>query len=98
MVSEESAFSLCRNSCQHSKNLRENRKSPLAPDNPPPHRIVLTGFMGSGKSTVGPLVAAQLGWRFIDIDNVIEAEAGSAIAELFARNGEQALRDRGQAQ
>ncbi len=41
-----------------------------------PRRIVLTGFMGSGKSTVGPLVARQLGWKFVDADDVIAAEAG----------------------
>jgi shikimate kinase len=58
-----------------------------------PRRIVLTGFMGSGKSTVGPLVAAQLGWRFVDVDDVIEAEAGCTIAELFTRQGEAAFRD-----
>ena len=51
-------------------------------------RIVLTGFMGSGKSTVGPLVAARLGWRFIDVDPAIEAEAGMTIAEIFRRAGE----------
>ena len=50
--------------------------------------------MGSGKSTVGPLLAARLGWRFIDVDDVIEAEAGIAIAEIFARHGESAFRDR----
>ncbi len=59
----------------------------------PPRRIVLTGFMGSGKSTVGPIVAARLGWRFIDVDNVIEAEAGAPIADIFARHGEGAFRD-----
>jgi shikimate kinase len=59
----------------------------------PIKRIVLTGFMGSGKSTVGPLVAARLGWRFVDADNVIEAEAGSRIAEIFASHGEAAFRD-----
>jgi shikimate kinase len=58
----------------------------------PTRRIVLTGFMGSGKTTVGPLVAARLGWRFIDVDDVIEAEAGMPIAEIFARNGEPAFR------
>ena len=47
--------------------------------------------MGSGKSTVGPLVAARLGWSFLDVDDVIEAEAGAAIAELFARHGEAAF-------
>src|SRR5579871_6349487 len=57
-------------------------------------RVVLTGFMGSGKSTVGPLVAARLGWRFIDADDVIEAEAGATIAEIFRRDGEAAFRDR----
>jgi shikimate kinase len=60
----------------------------------PPRRIVLTGFMGSGKTTVGPLVAARLGWNFVDLDDVIEAEAGATIAELFARQGEAAFRDR----
>jgi shikimate kinase len=59
-----------------------------------PRRIVLTGFMGSGKSTVGPLVARRLGWRFIDADEVIEQEAGATIAELFARHGESPFRDR----
>jgi shikimate kinase len=59
----------------------------------PIRRIVLTGFMGSGKSTVGPLVADRLGWSFLDVDNVIEAEAGCTIAELFARHGEPAFRD-----
>jgi shikimate kinase len=60
-------------------------------------RIVLTGFMGSGKSTVGPLVARRLGWDFLDVDDVIEAEAGASIAELFARQGEALFRDREQA-
>jgi len=57
-------------------------------------RVVLTGFMGSGKTTVGPLVADRLGWRFVDVDDVIEAEAASTIAELFARDGEASFRER----
>jgi shikimate kinase len=60
----------------------------------PARRIVLTGFMGSGKSTVGPLVARRLCWSFIDVDDVIEAEAGAPIAELFARHGEAGFRER----
>jgi shikimate kinase len=56
-------------------------------------RIVLTGFMGSGKSTVGPLVAARLGWRFLDADDVIVAETGMAISDFFARHGEPAFRE-----
>jgi shikimate kinase len=59
-----------------------------------PRRIVLTGFMGSGKSTVGPLLAGRLGWMFTDVDDVIEAEAGATIAELFARHGEAQFRER----
>jgi shikimate kinase len=56
-------------------------------------RIVLTGFMGSGKSTVGPLVAARLGWSFIDADDVIEAEARTPIAQIFAQHGEPHFRE-----
>jgi shikimate kinase len=43
---------------------------------------------------VGPLLAARLGWRFVDVDEVIEAEAGAKIAELFVRHGEAAFRAR----
>jgi shikimate kinase len=50
--------------------------------------------MGSGKSTLGPLLAARLGWKFLDVDEVIEAEAAATIAELFARHGEPAFRAR----
>jgi shikimate kinase len=56
-------------------------------------RIVLTGFMGSGKSTVGPLVARKLGWRFVDADDVIVADAGMPIHAFFARHGEAAFRE-----
>ncbi len=59
-----------------------------------PRRIVLTGFMGSGKSTVGPLLAERLGWKFVDADDAIAAEAGCAIPEIFAREGEAAFRER----
>jgi shikimate kinase len=60
----------------------------------PHRRIILTGFMGSGKTTVGPLVAKQLGWRFVDVDDVIEAEAGVGITEIFAQQGEEVFRER----
>lgn len=53
-----------------------------------PQRIVLTGFMGSGKSTVGPLLAERLGWQFVDADEEIEAKSGRTIAEIFTRHGE----------
>jgi shikimate kinase len=50
--------------------------------------------MGSGKSTAGPLLAARLGWRFVDVDDVIEAEAGMKIAKLFEQHGEATFRER----
>jgi shikimate kinase len=67
---------------------------PLHSNPAPIRRIVLTGFMGSGKTTVGPLLAGRLGWNFVDADDVIEAEAGMPIAEFFARHGEPAFRAR----
>jgi|HubBroStandDraft_5_1064220.scaffolds.fasta_scaffold158683_1 shikimate kinase len=51
-------------------------------------RIVLTGFMGAGKTTVGNLLAARLAWRFVDVDVQIEAVAGATIAQLFIDRGE----------
>ena len=51
-------------------------------------RIVLTGFMGAGKSTAGRLLAAQLGWRFLDLDLHIEGRAGLSVPEIFTRHGE----------
>jgi shikimate kinase len=54
--------------------------------------ITLAGFMGTGKSTVGRLVAERLGWRFVDTDVIIEARSGRTIAEIFAQDGESAFR------
>lgn len=48
--------------------------------------------MGSGKSTVGARLAKQLGWRFVDLDERIEAAAGITIPEFFERHGEPAFR------
>jgi shikimate kinase len=55
--------------------------------------IFLLGFMASGKSTVGPLLAAKLGLEFIDLDLLIEAKAGCSIAELIEREGEERFRE-----
>jgi shikimate kinase len=52
------------------------------------HRIVLTGFMGSGKTTTGAHLAAQLGWRFADLDREIERRAGLSVPQIFAELGE----------
>ena len=54
--------------------------------------IVVTGFMGTGKSTVGPLVAKKLERPFVDTDERIVAAAGLSISEIFARDGEAAFR------
>jgi shikimate kinase len=50
--------------------------------------IYLIGFMGSGKTTVGRLLAKALGWPLIDLDTVIEAGQGSSIREIFENSGE----------
>jgi shikimate kinase len=55
-------------------------------------RIVLIGFMGAGKSTVGPILAERLGWRFLDADRELEFEAGVTIADLFSTLGEPGFR------
>jgi len=51
-------------------------------------RVVLTGFMGSGKSTLGPLLAERLGWRFLDLDSEIERRDSRTVARIFAESGE----------
>lgn len=54
--------------------------------------IVLVGLSGAGKSTVGPFVAARLGWTFVDLDKLVENEAGQSVAELFDELGEAGFR------
>jgi shikimate kinase len=55
-------------------------------------RIVLVGFMGAGKSTVGRELARLLGWGFLDMDERLERDAGLSVAELFGARGEAAFR------
>ncbi len=54
--------------------------------------VYLTGFMASGKSTVGPRLARRLGVPFIDLDNAIVKRAGKSIRAIFDEDGEQAFR------
>ena len=54
--------------------------------------IILVGFMGTGKSTVGRLVANRLGMEFVDMDPVIEDRTGRSIAAIFAEDGEARFR------
>lgn len=55
--------------------------------------ILLTGFMGSGKSSIGKIVAKQIGFQFLDTDQIIVERTGSSIADLFSSLGEPAFRD-----
>src|SRR5690242_496565 len=54
--------------------------------------IYLVGFMASGKTTVGRLLADELGWSFADVDEDIEAARGRSIAEIFDHDGEDQFR------
>ncbi|WP_432549496.1 shikimate kinase [Kineococcus esterisolvens] len=59
--------------------------------------IVLVGFMGTGKTTVGRLLAEHLRLPFTDTDHVVEARAGRPVPEVFRTDGEEAFRDMEQA-
>lgn len=58
----------------------------------PLRNIVLVGFMGSGKSTIGRNLNKNLGYELIDTDHVIEEQTGKSIPEIFADDGEDAFR------
>ena len=58
------------------------------------NNVVLVGFMGSGKSTVGPYLAQRLARPFVDLDDVIEADAGRSVAEIFSSESEGGFRER----
>ncbi len=57
-------------------------------------KIVLTGFMGTGKTVVGRRLAERLALPFVDLDDAIEAAASMAIPEIFASEGESGFRRR----
>jgi shikimate kinase len=57
-----------------------------------PARIALIGFMGSGKSTVGRILARSLGYVFVDLDTAVEQRAGMTVARIFEERGEEAFR------
>lgn len=54
--------------------------------------ITLTGYRGTGKSSVAPLLADRLGWSWIDADAEIERRAGQSIRDIFAAGGEPEFR------
>ena len=55
--------------------------------------IYLIGMMGTGKTTVGRILARKLGYRFFDTDTLIEQVTGQSISEIFAREGEESFRE-----
>ena len=57
-----------------------------------PKNIFLTGFMGSGKTEVGVLLAQRLGRTFVDTDEMVEVKAGKRISDIFGDEGEAAFR------
>jgi shikimate kinase len=59
-----------------------------APGEREARRIVLVGFMGSGKTTTGLALARLLAWAFRDLDRVIEGRLGLSVAQIFSRHGE----------
>jgi shikimate kinase len=56
------------------------------------HNLALIGFMGTGKSSVGRLVAATLQFDFVDTDELIEKRSGNSINQIFAQSGEPGFR------
>jgi shikimate kinase len=63
-------------------------------DSPRDAPIFLIGFMGTGKSTVGRLLAAAIGYGFADLDEVIAGVAGQSVAQIFSNEGEAGFRAR----
>jgi shikimate kinase len=76
---------------EQSQNKTETMTKTESGHNPLPthlRRVVLTGFMGAGKSTIGRLLASRLNWQFLDLDAHLEARTGATIPQLFERHGE----------
>jgi len=57
-----------------------------------PAAVVLVGYMGAGKTSVGQELAQRLHWKFVDLDDVISARTGRRIAEIFEQSGETEFR------
>ncbi len=66
----------------------QSHDTPIADDS----NLTITGFMGTGKTTVGRILAERLGRRLVDMDENLEAELGKTIAEVFADDGEEVFR------
>lgn len=57
-----------------------------------PDKVVLTGFMGTGKTTVGRILSERLGWPLVDTDSVVEELAGRPVPEIIRAEGERVFR------
>ncbi|CAA9451842.1 MAG: hypothetical protein AVDCRST_MAG80-2365 [uncultured Rubrobacteraceae bacterium] len=55
--------------------------------------MAIVGYMGSGKSTVGRIVAEELGWKLVDLDEAVAKRAGLSISEIFESSGEPHFRN-----
>jgi shikimate kinase len=62
------------------------------PIDPKIRHVACIGLMAAGKSSVGRILAHELGWAFVDVDEEIEARTGSSVAELYESGGEAAYR------
>jgi shikimate kinase len=72
--------------------MTNDRDSNVTSANPAHPIVVLTGFMGSGKTSTGQALAELLGWDFVDLDHEIETQEGLLIRALFAQKGEAEFR------
>jgi shikimate kinase len=72
----------------------QSAAEPPTAASPLPHlrRLVLTGFMGAGKTTVGRLLADRLNWEFLDLDAYVESRTGLTIPSIFSTHGEARFR------
>ena len=79
-------------SLTYAKSSRKQRDFEQSVVNKERTLIFLTGFSGSGKSTIGPLLANSLGYEFVDLDQSIEHRAGKTINRIFEEKGEEYFR------
>ena len=63
-------------------------------DKLPGNNLYLTGMMGSGKTSIGKVLALYTGLKFVDVDDLIAEEAGMTIPQIFEREGEEGFRAR----
>ena len=83
---------VCRTKAKKPPKEKAALEEALRTKAPPTRSIVLIGFMGTGKSAVGRVLARRTGFRHLDTDAEIERRAGKTIPQIFADDGEEAFR------